>query len=101
MCLDGSPTGLFYSKGFGDGLNKTVIFFEGGGWCWGKNNEEVLNDCYSRSNIAWGSTYANVSDRWVDASTTWDWAFSGKTQQDLNYYNWNRFYMIYCDGSGH
>lgn len=36
-CLDGSPAGLFYSKGFGDGANKTIIYFDGGGWCYGQD----------------------------------------------------------------
>jgi hypothetical protein len=35
MCLDGSPAGMYYSKGYGDGVNKTIIFFDGGGWCFG------------------------------------------------------------------
>jgi hypothetical protein len=26
-CLDGSPAGVYYSKGYGDGANKTIIHF--------------------------------------------------------------------------
>jgi len=41
MCLDGSPAGMYYSKGFGTGKNKTIIHFEGGGWCFGMDNNSV------------------------------------------------------------
>jgi hypothetical protein len=33
MCLDGTPGAVYFSKGFGDGMNKTIIHFAGGGWC--------------------------------------------------------------------
>jgi hypothetical protein len=30
-----------------------------------------------------------------------DWFFSGSDKSDINFYNWNRFFFIYCDGTGH
>jgi hypothetical protein len=45
-CLDGSPGGLYYSKGWGSGKNKTVIHFKGGAWCMGPNTTAVLEDCF-------------------------------------------------------
>lgn len=27
--------------------------------------------------------------------------FAGDIKFDLNFYNWNRYYIIYCDGTGH
>lgn len=27
--------------------------------------------------------------------------FSGDIDYDLNFYNWNRYWIIYCDGTGH
>ncbi len=64
MCLDGSPAGLYYSKGFGSGLNKTVIFFQDGGWCYNltvpdmKHDSELLLDwnCIARMMSFWGTT---------------------------------------------
>ena len=35
MCLDGTRAGLYYSKGWGSGKNKTIVHFSGGGWCYG------------------------------------------------------------------
>ena len=34
-CLDGSPAGVYFSPGNGlnGGSKKTVVYFEGGGWC--------------------------------------------------------------------
>ncbi len=32
-CLDGSSPGFYYSKGFGSGVDKMVIYFEPGGFC--------------------------------------------------------------------
>ena len=49
MCLDGSPVATYYSKGYGDGLNKTVIYFAGGGWCYGLTPEDVVEDCVNRA----------------------------------------------------
>jgi hypothetical protein len=44
-CNDGSPGGLYFSKGFGDGKNNVVMFFNGGGWCVGTTRDEVLANC--------------------------------------------------------
>ncbi len=30
-----------------------------------------------------------------------DFYFNGAYDTDVNFYNWNRFYLIYCDGTGH
>lgn len=56
VCLDGTPGGLYYSKGFGDGMNKTIIHFNGGGWCYGMDKDSVANDCFYRSTTNLGST---------------------------------------------
>ena len=33
--------------------------------------------------------------------TDLDWMMSGDSTNDINFYNWNRFFFIYCDGTGH
>ncbi len=63
MCLDGTAAGLYYSKGFGEGANKTIVFFNGGGWCYGFTPEHVANDCYKRSKTGLGSS-ADTDDVW-------------------------------------
>lgn len=30
-----------------------------------------------------------------------DWWYSGDAKDDINFYNWNRFFFVYCDGTGH
>jgi hypothetical protein len=100
-CLDGSPAGLYYSKGYGDGANKTIVFFEGGGWCQGYDSQGIINDCYDRSDSNLGSTNPNVTDAYPDINPWMDQFFSARSQMDINFYNWNRFAFIYCDGTGH
>lgn len=34
-------------------------------------------------------------------NTDLDWYYSGDDKRDINFYNWNRFLFIYCDGTGH
>ena len=96
QCLDGSPSGLYFSKGFGDGKNKTIFYMLGGGWCTGRNTDEVTQDCYERSFTKLGSTVD-----WDDTLTWIDKSFPGDPTKDLTYYNWNRVFVIYCDGTGH
>jgi hypothetical protein len=101
MCLDGSPAGIYFSKGWGDGINKTIVHFDGGGWCTGSTPQEVLNDCYLRSFTDKGSTDPNVTNEYTDVNQHPDYHFSGAWDDDINFYNWNRFFIIYCDGTGH
>lgn len=61
---------------------------------------QVANDCYWRSKSNLGSTGPNVQNPWLDTAD-FDWTYSGDPQQDINFYNWNRFFFIYCDGTGH
>lgn len=100
ICLDGTPGGLYYSKGFGDGVNKTIVHFNGGGWCYGLDKDSVANDCFSRSLTNLGSTAPTVDRPW-DPTDGFDGYFSGDANEDINFYNWNRFFFIYCDGTGH
>ncbi len=96
QCLDGSPAGLYFSKGHGEGRNRTVFYLLGGGWCSGLTQLDILHDCYERSFTKLGST-AN----WTDTITSIDHVYSGDKSEDVVYYNWNRVFVIYCDGSGH
>ena len=101
MCLDGSPAGIYFSKGYGDGINKTVMFFNGGGWCYGQNPHEVKESCYNRTFTRYGTTNVSVIPEWTDVNGGPDNCFSGYSDDNINTYNWNRFWIIYCDGTGH
>ena len=100
VCLDGSPAGLYYSKGFGDGANKTIIHFYGGGWCFGADARGIAKDCYIRSKSGFGSTKPDVHLPWGETQE-FEFLFSGEKGKNALTYNWNRFMFIYCDGSGH
>lgn len=100
-CLDGTPSGLYYSKGYDTGANKTIIHFLGGGWCYGLEPAAVADNCFYRSQTNYGSTSPNVTNSWGDILTYGDWYFPGDYKDDINFYNWNRFIFIYCDGTGH
>ena len=94
--MDGSPAGFYFSKGYGDGKNKTVLYLLGGGWCSGLSALEVAYDCYDRASTLLGST-----NDWADTKTSIDHTFSADPVKDVLFYNWNRIFVIYCDGSGH
>ncbi len=109
--MDGTPGGLYYSKGFGSGLNKTVIFFQDGGWCYNLTVPDITHDsdllldwnCIARMMSFWGTTGHNVTwkgTNWTEVMTFPEWPFLGAKIDDETFYNWNRFYFIYCDGSG-
>jgi hypothetical protein len=95
-CLDGSPYGVYYEEGYSEGSRNFLINFWGGGWCAGRDEKSLLADCIERSKTSLGS------------SKTWDkevakgWAFlNGDQKVNANFYNWHRFDVPYCDGSGH
>ncbi|KAK1382804.1 Pectin acetylesterase [Heracleum sosnowskyi] len=87
VCLDGSPPAYQFDKGFGDGVNNWLIFLEGGGWC------DTTQDCLNRILLNGMGSSTNMFPK----------NFTGMTsnEQSLNpyFYNWNRVYVRYCDGS--
>ena len=94
-CQDGSKAGLYYKPGFGDGADKVIIHFEGGGWCSGKDRESILDDCYDRT-----TTEVGTSNFWPEKDTI-SWVLSDTPELNIPFYNWNKFIFKYCDGSGH
>ncbi|CAN4087749.1 unnamed protein product [Withania somnifera] len=78
-CLDGSLPAYHLHRGFGAGANNWLLQFEGGGWC------NDIKSCLDRSKSRRGST--RYMNKWE--------VFSGI----LNFYNWNRVKIRYCDGA--
>ena len=68
-------------------MNKWIIHFEGGGWCF---DEEL---CVERSKTCLGS-----SKFWAQ-STTLGGLLSPNLQTNPNFYNWNVVFLNYCDGA--
>ncbi|CAH9080603.1 unnamed protein product [Cuscuta europaea] len=89
VCLDGSPPGFYYDKGYGEGVNKWVIFLEGGGWC--QNGLDCKNRAYGRlgSSKAMNPTN-NLGDMLSESST-----------ENPDFFNWHRVHVAYCDGSSY
>ncbi|KAL5716675.1 [Wnt protein] O-palmitoleoyl-L-serine hydrolase [Ranunculus cassubicifolius] len=50
VCLDGSPPGYHFQKGFGSGSNNWLLHIEGGGWC------SSIESCIRRQSTALGSS---------------------------------------------
>ncbi|QDZ20222.1 pectin acetylesterase [Chloropicon primus] len=89
LCLDGSPAGYWFRKGWGDGKDKWLVFLEGGGWCF---NEQ---DCYERSKTILGS-----SKQWAQTrSDRSSQIFSADPKENPDFYNWNLVDVAYCDGA--
>eukprot|EP00435_Cladocopium_sp_Y103_P065211 s670_g27.t1 len=100
-CLDGSPPGYFIEKGWGSGERKWIVHFLGGGWCLS------LEDCLARSKTPLGST-KNYSQ---DPNETQKQKIlemgdggvhgylSNRSEVNPDFYNWNKVFALYCDGS--
>jgi hypothetical protein len=93
-CLDGSAGMYYFRPGWGDGLRKFHFHQMGGGFC------TSVEDCYHRakdcerglgSSKCWPSTYNLTSDGGP--------YFSPNQTANPLLYNWNRVYMVYCDGA--
>ncbi|XP_051151515.1 pectin acetylesterase 8-like [Andrographis paniculata] len=87
VCLDGSPPAYYYAPGNGTGADSWLIYIEGGGWC---GNE---TDCITRATQRYGSSYQMAN------KTYFGGLLSEKPNVNPDFYNWNRVYVGYCDGS--
>lgn len=97
-CLDGSAPGYYLAKGFGDGINKWLIYFSGGAWC------VSIKDCYSRSktmlgstNVWWPRPFYDISE-WGNSPGIPGGYFSENKTINPLIWNWNKVFLIYCDG---
>jgi len=89
-CLDGTPGMYYHQPGVGSGVHKWYIHHMGGGWC------TNVEDCYNRAHSRLGSSKGWPSSMDLDAETNY---FSGDPKINPMMYNWNKVYMVYCDGS--
>ncbi|KAL2634139.1 hypothetical protein R1flu_005618 [Riccia fluitans] len=89
VCLDGSPPGYYFIPGFGSGLNKWIVYVEGGAWC---SNDR---DCAKRAKTYLGSTYYSESRGLPPTSGI----LSDNPGVNPDFYNWNVVWLRYCDGA--
>ena len=106
-CLDGSTPIYYHQKGYGSGINKWHIHFQGGGWCYN------MKDCLYRRQSILGSSmreYATPKgtiENKNESSCGNDAHMNSMhklhyTSNDQKYnplmYNWNIILVVYCDG---
>lgn len=82
-CLNAIPAGS------GKNVTKSIIFLEGGGSC----NSEM--DCLNRSKTRLGS-----SNNW-SPTVEFNGFLSNKEDLNPHFYDWNIFFIAYCDGGCH
>lgn len=87
VCMDGSPPGYHFHRGFGSGANKWLVNLEGGGWC---NN---LRTCKYRKYTRRGSSYH------MEKEIPFTGILSDKVEENPDFFNWNRVKVRYCDGA--
>jgi len=96
MCLDGSVPVMYFREGFGDGMDKYHVFFEGNSWCAGIDERisPSIETCTERLNTDYGSSknYPNTLN-FNDGYLSTDPEINSLT------YNWNTYYVKYCDGT--
>lgn len=95
-CLDGSVPVMYYRAGTGDGVNKFHVFFEGGGWCGGIDDQlsSCQDSCAHRAGTGLGS-----SDGYPAAANFDDGYMATNPAVNPLSYNWNTVYVKYCDGA--
>ena len=96
-CLDGSNYRFNFIEGKGEGKNKFFFYLEGGGWC----GQETLGDnfiesCFERANTSLGSKIGFFSSLVISRLVR---LLSSKEKYNPNFYNWNKIFVRYCDGS--
>jgi hypothetical protein len=88
VCLDGSPGGFMYSPAKNaNSATKWQIYFQGGGWCYDKE------DCYGRSSTGLGS-----STHWAQNGTL-NGIVSANCDVNPDFCNFHRVWIVYCDGN--
>ncbi|KAL0368841.1 UNVERIFIED_CONTAM: Pectin acetylesterase 7 [Sesamum calycinum] len=85
VCLDGSPPAYFYDKGYGEGADNWVVYLEGGGWC--------ANTDFCHEWISTKSTFKR------EKKMQFRHILAPKQTINPDFYNWNRVFVAYCDGS--
>ena len=96
-CLDGSNYRFNFVQGKGEGKNKFLFYLEGGGWC----GQETLGDnfvesCFERAKSSLGSSIGFFGSLVISRLIR---LLSSKEKYNPNFYNWNKIFVRYCDGS--
>lgn len=85
--MDGSLAKYYFREGYDSGKDNYIIFFQGGGWCYG------LEDCYSRSLTGLGTS------RFFQPTIEKNGLLNTSSSMSPDFYNWNVLFLPYCDGT--
>ncbi|KAM7490930.1 hypothetical protein LguiA_033851 [Lonicera macranthoides] len=88
VCLDGSAPAYQFDKGVGEGANNWLVHLEGGAWCTSPES------CYNRTHIRSGLGSSKLMKK-----RPFTGILSNKKLNNINFYNWNRILVRYCDGA--
>jgi hypothetical protein len=88
-CLDGSAPSYYFLPGT---VNKWVIFFQGGGWCWNPSH------CLGRANSPLGRSGPPTMDPVYEGGRS---ILSQNPSLNPEFHNWNLVYIQYCDGGSY
>eukprot|EP00794_Sanderia_malayensis_P014250 gene14250-15736_t len=88
VCLDGTPPAYYLRPGKGLGVNRWIIHFNGGAWCFDEQS------CLDRSRGSLGSTKHLPAAPPVIQGIN-----SPSMQQNPDFYDWNLVWIVYCDGA--
>lgn len=88
VCLDGSPPAYQLDWGENEGANHWLLHIEGGYWC------TKAKDCQTRASNSDG-----LGSSTKMKSVEFTGILSNKPELNPYFYNWNRVYLRYCDGS--
>ena len=89
VCLDGSDAAFYYHAGTGDGVNKWIFYFNGGGWC------STLGLLGPRARYFVVGTSNNI----LPTFTVSDGGqMSANCNTNPTFCNYNKVFAWYCDG---
>jgi O-palmitoleoyl-L-serine hydrolase len=92
-CLDGSPAGFYLHEG--KQSDKFMIYFDRGGFCGDGSLSDTLKSCYHRSFTSLGTTKNYKAEKSFDS----EGLLSTLESENPLFYDWNKLFVIYCDGS--
>ncbi len=99
-CLDGTNFKFYYTKGVGEGANKFMINWQAASFI-GAEGIEIVESAYQKSFTVYGSSKDIGAN-----GTSFNWTipvgyFSNSEYYNPAYWNYNKFLILYCDGSLH
>ena len=92
-CVDGSSPAIYLHQG--NEPNNFIIFFVGGGACFGGNTDQVIESCYQRSKTDLGSS-KNLKDEQF-----YNGGYLSTDPSRNKFASWTKVVIQYCDGAFH